>query len=96
MGDVEEVRIDVRDLDYTWFEGIRAYLDRRTGCYHLPRESVDRLGEVDQGTGLALLIDGHVEALPASLHLDGSIIPAWTVRDGDLIIRRPEDTDDPS
>ncbi len=28
MSDIEEVSIDVRDVDYSWFEAVKAYLDR--------------------------------------------------------------------
>ncbi len=59
---MEEVRIDVRDLDYTWFEDVRAYLDRDADCYYLPKESADRLGEPDDDSADYFLIDGRVEA----------------------------------
>jgi len=84
---VEEVRIDVRDVDYTWFEDVRAYLDRDLDLYHLPRESADRLGEPDDETGDYFLIDGHVEAKADKIEVDGETIPVWTVGCARLIAR---------
>ena len=90
MIDIEEVSIDVRDIDYSWFEGVKAYLDRDYNLYHLPRESVERLGEVVE-TGDAELIDGHVAAKAEVIEFDGRSIEAWTIGCGDLVIRPASD-----
>jgi hypothetical protein len=87
-GVVEEVRIDVRDVDYTWFEDVKVYLDRDFDLYHLPRESADRPGEPDEETGDFFLVDGQVEAKSDEIEVDGEAIPVWTVGCSQLIVRR--------
>lgn len=87
MSDLEEVSIDVKDVDYSWFEGVRAFLDRDFDRYYFPRESMDRLGELDPDTGDAWLIDGHVEAKAEEIEVDGQRIPCWSVGCAQLIVR---------
>jgi hypothetical protein len=87
MSDIEEVSVDVRDVDYSWFEGVQTYLDRNFDRYYFPRESVDRLGELDPDTGNAWLIDGQVEAEADEIKVDGRVIPCWSVGCARLIVR---------
>lgn len=87
MSQPEVVRIDVRDVDYSWFEDVKAYLDRGFDWYHFPRESAERLGEQDDETGSYFLIDGHVEARADEIEVDGESIPVWTVGCSQLIAR---------
>jgi hypothetical protein len=87
MTDVEEVSIDVRDVDYSWFEGVKAYLDRDFDRYYFPRESVERLGELDPETGNAWLIDGQVEAQADGVEVEGKEIEAWSIGCAQLIVR---------
>ena len=82
---MRKTSIDVRDLDYTWWEKVDAYQDG--GRFHLPRHSVERLGEIDPATGNARLIDGHVEAAAGKITIDGAEVPVWTVGAGQLVAR---------
>jgi hypothetical protein len=91
-GTVEEVRIDVRDLDYEWFRDVRAFIDREFDRYYFPRESVERLGEIDDETDVFYLIDGRVEARADEIDVDGQRLPVWSIGCGDLIVR-PAATD---
>lgn len=77
--------IDVKDVDYTWWEKVEAY--QEAGRFHLPRHSVERLGEVDPDTGDALLIGGLVEAKAGSITVGGAEVPVWTVGAGQLVAR---------
>jgi hypothetical protein len=65
MADLEMVSIDVRDVDHEWFRDVDAYLDRDLGRYYFPRESAERLGELDEETGNFHLIDGWSRRRPA-------------------------------
>ena len=87
MGEIEEVSIDVRDVDYTWYEGVKAYLDRGIDRYYFPLASMERLGELDPDTGDAWLIDGQVEAKTEEIEIDGRRILCWSVGGSQLIIR---------
>ena len=87
MAVFEEVRIDIRDVDYDWFRDVKAFIDRESDVYFFPRESVDRLGEADEHTGDYYLIDGQVEARADELEVSGSPIPVWSVSAGQLITR---------
>jgi hypothetical protein len=87
MSEIEEVSIDVRDVDYTWFEGVKAYIDRDLDRYYFPRESMERLGELDPDTGDAWLIDGHVEAKADEIEAESGRIPCWAVGCARLIVR---------
>ena len=78
MSDIEEVSIDVRDVDYSWFEGVKAYLDRDFDRYYFPRESRERLGELDPDSGDARLLDGLVEAKTYEIDIDGQHFPCWS------------------
>ena len=82
--------IDVRDLDYTWWEKVEAYRDG--GQIHLPRHSVERLGEVDAETGDASLISGFVEARANTITVDGAQTPVWTVGLDQLMTRSSRQT----
>lgn len=84
---MEEVRIDVRDVDYSWWEDVKAYLDRDFDIYYLPKESADRLGEPDEETGGYWLIDGQVEAKADEIELDGAKLPVWSVGVAQLLTR---------
>ena len=83
----EEVRIDVRDVDFEWFRDVMAFLDRGADAYYLPRESAERLGEIDEETGGFFLIDGQVEALAEELEVAGRRVPVWSVRCSQLTVR---------
>lgn len=87
MAKLEEVRIDVRDVDFTWFEDVAAYLDRDSDRYYLPRESAERLGEPDEETGGFWLIDGHVEALADEIEINGRLVQVWEVGITQLLTR---------
>lgn len=87
MSRYEEVSIDVRDLDYNWFEGVKAYLDRDCDLYYLPLESVERLGEPDEENGNYYLTAANVEAEADELEIDGKAIPVWSVGCAKLIVR---------
>jgi hypothetical protein len=89
---MEEVRIDVRDVDYEWFRDVRAFIDREFDRYYLPRESAERLGEIDDETGDFYVIDGRVEAKADEIEVDGQRMPVWSIGCGDLIVR-PAATD---
>ena len=82
---MQKVLIDVKDVDYTWWERVEAYHDG--GRFHLPRESVERLGEVDPETGDAFLVEGLVEAKANVISVDGADLPVWTVGAGQLVAR---------
>jgi hypothetical protein len=82
---VEEVRIEVRDVDYEWFRDVRAFLDRDR--YHFPLESAERLGELDEETGDFYLINGQVEAKADEIEVDGMKTPVWSVGCGQLTVR---------
>lgn len=84
---MEEVRIDVRDVDYSWWEDVRAYLDRELDIYYLPKESADRLGEPDAETGGYWLIDGQVEAKADEIEVDGANVLVWSVGIAQLMTR---------
>jgi hypothetical protein len=87
MADIEGVRIDILDVDYEWFRDVEAFLDRDRDLYHLPRESVERLGEADGETGNYHLIDGRVEAMPGEIEVDGVRVPVWSVGCDQLTVR---------
>jgi hypothetical protein len=87
MSEIEEVSIDVRDVDHSWFEGVKVFLDRDSDRYYLPRESMERLGELDPDTGDAWLIDGVVEARADEIEVDGQVVPCWSVSCARLIVR---------
>ena len=87
---MKKVQIDVRDLDYTWWEKVEAY--REGGKLHLPRESVERLGEIDLTTGDAHLIDGHVEAKANTISVEGTETPVWTLGLEQLVTRPSRQT----
>lgn len=84
---MEEVRLDVRDVDYEWFRDVKAFLDRDLDRYLFPQESADRLGDFDADAGCFYLIDGQVEAKSDEIELDGVPVPVWSVGCGDLIVR---------
>src|SRR4051812_34924055 len=84
---IEEVHIDVRDVDYEWFRGVKAFLDRGSDRYYLPRESAERLGEIDEDTGDFFLIDGQVEAKADEIEVEGVEVPVWTVACAQLKVR---------
>lgn len=84
---MEEVRIDIRDLDHRWYEGVLVYLDRDLDIYYFPRESAERLGELDEESGNYYLTAADVEAEPDEVEFDGRRIPVWSVRIGQLITR---------
>jgi hypothetical protein len=85
--DLEEVLIDVRDVDYTWFVDVIAYLDRDFDKYYFPRESAERLGEPDEETGDFYLIDGRVQAEADQIQVNGVSIEVWCADCGQLIVR---------
>lgn len=85
MTNLDEVRIDVRDVDYEWFRDVKAFLDRDR--YLFPRESAERLGEADEGSGNFNLIDGQVEAEADEIEVDGRPLPVWSVDCANLIVR---------
>ena len=66
---MKKVSIDVRDLDHTWWEKVEAYRDG--GQLHLPRASVERIGEIIPATGDASLISRFVEAKAGTLRIGG-------------------------
>lgn len=74
---MKQTLIDVRDLDYTWFERVEAFRDG--GTLHLPRQSVERLGEIDPATGDATLISGFVDAKAGTVQIAGADVPVWSV-----------------
>lgn len=84
---MEEVRIDVRDVDHTWFEDVKAYLDRDFDIYYFARESAERLGEPDEDSGGFYFIDGQVEAKADEIEIDGERIPVWAVGTTQLLVR---------
>ena len=84
MGNIEDVSIDVRDVDYSWFEGVRAFLDRN----YFPNKSIDQLGELDPDTGDAWLIDGPVEAKAEEIEVDSQGIPCWSIGCAQLVVRQ--------
>jgi len=87
---MEEVRIDVRDVDYSWFQDVKAWLDRDFDLYYLPRESAERLGEQDKESDDYWLLDGRVQARADSVEVDGASVEAWCVSVGQLIVRPAE------
>lgn len=87
MRSPEEVSIDVRDLDYSWYEAVRAYLDRNYDLYYLPLESVERLGEPDEENGNYYLTAANIEAEADELEIDGHAMPVWSVGCAQLIVR---------
>jgi hypothetical protein len=87
---MEEVIIDVRDIDYTWFIGVQAFLDRDADLYYLPRESADRLGEPDDETGDYFLLDGQVTARADEIEVAGVRVPAWSVGTTQILTRPAE------
>jgi hypothetical protein len=89
MADLEKVSIDIRDVDHEWFRDVDAYLDRDLGRYYFPRESAERLGELDEETGTFHLMDGLVEAEAGDIELEGRRIPAWSAPCDQLIVRPP-------
>jgi hypothetical protein len=48
---------------------------------------VERLGEIDEDTGNAWLIDGLVEAAAHEIIIDGRSIPVWSTGCDRLIVR---------
>jgi len=87
MPGVEEVSIDVQDVDYEWFRDVAAYLDRDCDRYYLPRESAERMGEIDEETGNFFLIDGQVEAKAEEIEVGGRRLPVWSVGCSELVSR---------
>ena len=87
---MKQTQIDVRDLDYTWWEGVEVYRDG--GTIHLPRQAGERLGELDPSTGNAWLIDGHVEARANTITVGGVETPVWTVGLEQLVTRPSRQT----
>lgn len=87
---MEEVRIDIRDVDYEWFSDVRAFLDRDADRYYLPRESVERLGELDEESGDYHLIDGQVTATADKIEVDGQVLSVWGVGTTGMRIRPAE------
>src|SRR5262249_22989785 len=88
---MEEVRIDVRDVDYEWFRDVKAFLDRDLDRYLFPQESADRLGEFDEDAGCYYLIDGQVEAKADEIESDGQHTACWSVSCAQLIVRPASD-----
>lgn len=84
---MEEHLIDVRDVDYEYFEGVSVYLDRGFDRYHFPRESAERLGEYDEENGTFYLIDGRVETEPDEIEVNGRKIETWSVGVNQLVTR---------
>ena len=85
---MEQHRIDVRDIDTEWFVDVAAYLDRQLDLWYFPLASIERLGELDEeGSGNYWLLDGRVEAEADELEVNGSRIPAWSVRVGQITTR---------
>lgn len=82
---MRRVFLDVRDLDGSWWERVAAYPD--AGDLHLPRESVERLGEIDPATGDAWLVDGTVAARATVVTVDGAAVEVWAVGAGQLTAR---------
>jgi hypothetical protein len=84
---IEEVRIDVRDVDYEWFRDVQVFLDRDTDIYHFPRKSAERLGEIDEETGDFHLIDGQVEATAGEVEVDGVCVSVGSAGCDQLVVR---------
>jgi hypothetical protein len=84
---MDEVRIDIQDVDYEWFRDVKAFLDRDSDLYYFPRESAERLGEIEEETGDFYFIDGQIEAKADEIEIDGSRIPVWAVGCGRLTVR---------
>ncbi len=84
---IEEVRVEVLDIDHEWFRDVRAFLDRASDLYYLPRESAERLGAIDEDTGDFFLIDGRVEARADEIEVAGVTVPVWTVACAQLRVR---------
>lgn len=87
MAQPEEVRIDVCDVDHEWFRDVAAFLDRDSDRYFFPRDSAERLGEIDDETGSFFFIDGQVEAKVDEILVDGQRLPVWSVGCGQMIVR---------
>lgn len=87
MPGVVEVSIDVQDVDYEWFRDVAAYLDRDRDRYCFPRESAERMGEIDEETGDFFLIDGRVEAKADEIEVGGQRLPVWSVGCSELVAR---------
>ena len=87
-----EARIDVRDVDTNWFEFVRVFVDRDFDRYLFPRESIERVGELDSDDGAYYLLDGAVTAEQDEIEVDGVMFPVWAVRIGSLVTRpsRPQ------
>lgn len=83
---MEEHFIDVCDLDGEYFTNIRVWLDRTLDRYYLPRESAERLGEL-QDDGNFYFFRGTVEAGPEEIEVDRKLIKAWGVSVGRLKTR---------
>jgi|LNFM01.1.fsa_nt_gb hypothetical protein len=84
---MEQVHIDIRDLDYRWCEAVELFFDRGLDIYYFPRESADRLGELDEESGNYYLTAANVEAEPDEIEIEGQRIPVWSVRVGNLVTR---------
>ena len=84
---MEQVRIDIRDLDYRWCEDVELFFERDFDIYYFPRESAERLGELDEESGNYYLTAANVEAEPDEIEFDGQRIPVWSVRVGNLVTR---------
>lgn len=83
---VERVMIDVRDVDYTYWEDVSAFL-APDGYYHFTKESAERLGDLDDESGNYLFLDGVVEAHSDYLFVDGQKVKTWSVRTEELTAR---------
>jgi hypothetical protein len=84
---MEEVRIDVRVVDYGWLRDVRAFIDCEFDRYYLPRESAECLGEIDDNTGDFYLIDRRVEARTDEIEVDGERLPVWSINCGEFTAR---------
>lgn len=75
---MEEHLIDVRDVDGEYFERVWVWLDRAADRYHLPLESVERLGEPDDENNY-LLLDGSLVAERDEAEVGGRRTTTWSV-----------------
>lgn len=84
---MEEVNIDILDVDYEWFRDVRAFTDSGRDRFYLPRESAERLGELDKESGGFHLLDGRVTASPDEIEVNGGPLPVWVVNASEIRTR---------
>ncbi len=83
----EPVLIDVMDVDRSYIQGVRAYLDRDLDVFHLPRESARRLGRpADDGVDFLFVADW-VVAKADVIQVAGKNTRVWTVPVSQLVTR---------